>query len=138
MKPCMSVVDRRPRMEEFGRVSFDQIVDLPMKGDDEERVDAPDRRRLRPATSDNLLFAFKRCHNYIAGNQGLQKPEAFWELLKVIFCKIEDERSVDRLRFFVTNKERKIPAGQLKCKSRLDALFNEVKSKYPTIFRKTI
>ena len=27
-------------------------------------------------------------------NQGLQKPEAFWELLKLIFCKIEDERLI--------------------------------------------
>jgi len=51
---------------------------------------------LREATGDNLKFTFRRCHDYIAGNQGLQKPEAFWELLKVIFCKIEDERSGKR------------------------------------------
>jgi type I restriction enzyme M protein len=80
------------RSEVAGEIVFDEIVDIPLKGQKLRDAEAPDRRQLRPATGDNLLFAFQRCHNYIAGNQGLQKPEAFWELLKVIFCKIEDER----------------------------------------------
>ena len=72
---------------------------------------------LRPATGDNLLFAFRRCHNYIAGNQGLQKPEAFWELLKLIFCKIYDERLLRAdsgaiRRFWVGVTERNHPEGQ--------------------------
>lgn len=83
----------------------------------------------------NLLLAFKRCHNYIAGNQGLQKPEAFWELLKVIFCKIEDERSLDSLSFYITNREQKRPDGQLKCKKRMDLLFIGVRTKYSSIFK---
>jgi type I restriction enzyme M protein len=82
-----------------------------------------------------LLLAFKRCHNYIAGNQGLQKPEAFWELLKVIFCKIEDERSLNTLSFYITNQEQKSADGQLRCKKRLDVLFQRVKAKYPSIFK---
>jgi len=81
------------------------------------------------------LFAFRRCHNYIAGNQGLQKPEAFWELLKLIFCKIHDERSSNEVEFYATSKERHGLNGRLKAKKRLDTLFNEVKAEYPAIFR---
>lgn len=77
-----------------GRFSFTEIVDIPRKGDEDKDGEVPARVDLRPASGDNLLFAFKRCHNYIAGNQGLQKSEAFWELLKVIFCKIEDENQL--------------------------------------------
>ena len=74
-------------------IEFDQINDIPVKGKSLEDAERPSFELLSPANSDALLFAFRRCHNYIAGNQGLQKPEAFWELLKVIFCKIADERS---------------------------------------------
>jgi type I restriction enzyme M protein len=82
-----------------------------MEGQSEEDADVPKRAQLKPGTGENLLFAFKRCHNYIAGNQGLQKPDAFWELLKVIFCKIEDERSVGDLAFYISNKENKSANG---------------------------
>lgn len=114
---------------------FIECIDIPQKGDAEKDADVPDRRKLRPATGDNLRFAFKRCHNYIAGNQGLQKPEAFWELLKVIFCKIEDERSLEPLRFYVSNREQRNADGQLKCKKRVDALFEAVRRQYATIFK---
>jgi type I restriction enzyme M protein len=68
-----------------GKQTFLDSIDIPAAGS--KKAEAPSRDVLRPATGDNLLFAFRRCHNYIAGNQGLQKPEAFWELLKLIFCK---------------------------------------------------
>jgi type I restriction enzyme M protein len=84
---------------------FVDILEIPAFGQTEEDAQRPTRRDLRPATADNLLFAFRRCHNYIAANEGKQKPEAFWELLKVIFCKIEDERS-RTLDFYVTPAER--------------------------------
>ena len=88
---------------------------------------------MRPATSDVLLFTFQRCHNYIAGNQGLQKPDAFWELLKLIFCKIEDERSSE-IDFYATSKERQGLNGHLKVKDRVEKLFDGVRHKYSTIF----
>ena len=74
---------------------FLEIVDIPQKGKTLEDAERPTRADLKAATSDALLFTFRRAHNYIAGNQGLQKPEAFWELLKLIFCKIADERGDD-------------------------------------------
>ena len=123
------------RDESSGRVEFQRMVDIPPKGREYSDVDEFDRQKLRLATGDNLLLAFKRCHNYIAGNQGLQKPEAFWELLKVIFAKIEDERSLTALSFYVTSKEQEHPDGQLRCKKRIDGLFTKVRKKFPTIFK---
>lgn len=123
------------RVQKDGRVTFDEIPDIPTKGRSEEEVERPRFDQLKAASSDALLFAFRRCHNYIAGNQGLQKPEAFWELLKIIFCKIHDERSSDEVQFFATSKERHALNGQLKVKKRLGDLFHEVKSEYNAIFR---
>lgn len=113
---------------------FVEIPDIPAKGKSLEEIERPTFDALRPATSDALLFAFRRCHDYIAGNQGLQKPEAFWELLKLIFCKIEDERSAS-IDFFTTTQERQGLNGQLKVKARVEALFAKVKDKYSTIFK---
>lgn len=114
---------------------FIDAIDIPVRG--ARRADAPTREFLRAATGENLLFTFKRCHNYIAGSAGLQKPDAFWELLKLIFCKIEDERSDnENLEFYVTQSERTSMDLQGRVKSRLDRIFRElVISKYPTIFK---
>jgi type I restriction enzyme M protein len=116
------------------QVSFPEIIDLPVKGRSLEEAERPTLATLRAAESDALLFTFRRCHNYIAGNQGLQKPEAFWELLKLIFCKITDERA-DELQFYATTQDRQSMNGQLKVKARLDKLFAEVRSKYTSIFK---
>jgi len=105
-----------------GTARFDEIADFPQKGKSLEEAERPRFRELRSATSDALLFTFKRCHNYIAGNQGLQKPEAFWELLKLIFCKIEDERS-DVITFYATSPEMRGLNGRLKVRDRIASLF---------------
>lgn len=123
------------RLDTDGVVTFEEIPDIPSKGRSEDEVERPRFDQLKAASSDALLFAFRRCHNYIAGNQGLQKPEAFWELLKIIFCKIHDERSSDEVEFYATSKERHGLAGRLKAKKRLDSLFEEVKAEYPSIFK---
>ena len=123
------------RVDADGKVAFEEIPDILGKGRTEDEIERPRFDQLKAASSDALLFAFRRCHNYIAGNQGLQKPDAFWELLKIIFCKIHDERSSDEVEFYATSKERHGLNGRLKAKRRLDNLFNEVKAEYPTIFR---
>jgi type I restriction enzyme M protein len=86
-----------------------------------------------PATGDNLLFAFRRCHNYIAGTEGMQKPEAFWELLKLIFCKIEDERS-GVLQFYATPTERNDATSAITAKTRIQKIFTERVLKKHRIF----
>lgn len=123
------------RIEKAGQVEFDEIADIPAFGASEEEVERPHFTQLKPASSDALLFAFRRCHNYIAGNQGLQKSEAFWELLKLIFCKIHDERQSQAVEFYATSAERSSLNGQLKVKIRLDGLFEAVKGDFPQIFK---
>lgn len=125
------------RIVKDGTVNIEDVPDLPEFGRDEEEADRPRFDQLKPATSDALLFAFRRCHNYIAGNQGLQKPQAFWELLKLIFCKIHDERHNDEVQFFAAANERHGVNGPLKVQKRITALFDAVKADYPTIFRES-
>jgi type I restriction enzyme M protein len=109
-------------------------VDIPAVGQSEADAARPKRTDLMAATADNLLFAFRRCHNYIAGTEGMQKPEAFWELLKIIFCKIEDERS-KVLEFFVAPGELAGATAAAAAKARITKLFAEkVVKKYPKIF----
>lgn len=115
-------------------VEFEPIVDIPIFGQSEAEAQRPKRKDLMPATADNLLFAFKRCHNYIAGTEGMQKPDAFWELLKLIFCKIEDERS-GVLQFYVTPTELSNGFTAAAAKARVQRILEErVVEKYPTIF----
>lgn len=123
------------RVVKGGKVSVEEVPDLPEFGRADEAEDRPRFDQLKPATSDALLFAFRRCHNYIAANQGLQKPQAFWELLKLIFCKIHDERHNDEIAFYAGANERHGLNGPLKVQKRLEALFQAVKDDYPTIFK---
>ena len=125
------------RIVKAGQVNIEDVPDIPEFGREDEAEDRPRFDQLKPATSDALLFGFRRCHNYIAGNQGLQKPQAFWELLKLIFCKIHDERHNDEVEFYAGGNERHGLNGPLKVQKRVDALFNQVKDDYPTIFKKT-
>ncbi len=122
------------RAVEGGTARFEEIIDVPGVGQSEADAERPRRRNLKPATADNLLFAFRRCHNYIAGTEGKQKAEAFWELLKLIFCKIEDERSRS-LDFYATPAERADSTAASSAKQRLQRVFeSKVLGKYPTIF----
>ena len=113
---------------------FEGLSDIPGFGKTEEEGERVTRRDLRAASADNLLFAFRRCHNYIAGSEGMHKTEAFWELLKIIFAKIEDERS-SKIEFFTTSLERANSTAALGSKNRIQTIFNEkVADKYPNIF----
>jgi type I restriction enzyme M protein len=116
--------------------SYDEVPDLPSFGRNPDESERPRFDQLKPASSDALLFAFRRCHNYIAANQGLQKPEAFWELLKLIFCKIHDERSPEEeVQFYASATARHGMNGVLKVKKEIDRMYAEVKKEYPSIFK---
>jgi type I restriction enzyme M protein len=55
--------------------------------------------------------------------------------LKVIFCKIEDERNIPNpLEFYAMSKERNNPDGQLTVKKRISQIFARVKKKHGKIF----
>ncbi len=123
------------RTDAKGNHAFEEIVEIPGFGQSEEDAQRPTRKDLVSATADNLTFAFRRCHNYIAGSEGMQKQEAFWELLKIIFCKIEDERGSD-LSFYVLPNELTSSTTAIPAKKRIQKIFAEkVVSKYPMIFK---
>ena len=76
---------RKVRIE--GKYEFQGFNDIPSAGGSIEDVDRPVRNKLKKAYEDNLLMVFKTCHNHIYATDGMQKQPAFFELLKLIFCK---------------------------------------------------
>lgn len=117
------------------RYVFEEYNDIPPASGSLEDVDRPKRNKLKKAYEDNLLMVFKTCHNHIYVTDGLQKQAAFFELLKVIFCKTLDEQNVgEQLDFYTTSRERSNPDGQLTVKKRISAIFQEVKRQFPQIF----
>lgn len=117
------------------RFFFEEYNDIPSAEENISEIDKPTRTNLKNAAADNLLFVFRTCHDYIYGNDGLHKDKAFFEFLKIIFCKIEDEKNLPhKLNFYATSGERKNPDGQLTVKNRIEQIFERVKSRYPQIF----
>lgn len=124
---------RRIRTDEG--IEYEEPNDIPSKDGDIEEVDRPTRDALKNAVGDNLLFSFKICHDHIYVTDGLQKQPAFFELLKIIFCKIYDERNIrDSLEFYATASEKKSNDGRLTVFNRISKIFNAVKKQYPAIF----
>ncbi len=125
----------RKTVDEFGNIGFMEYNDIPSADGNLDDVNRPSRKSLKNASDDNLLFVFKTCHNHIYVNDGMQKQPAFFELLKVIFCKIEDERNIPSpLEFYTTSEERSNPDGQLTVQKRIAKIFQRVKKRHGKIF----
>ena len=117
------------------RIEWEEPNDIPSYDGNVDEIDRPERDLLKRATDDNLLFSFRICHDHIYVTDGLQKQPAFFELLKVIFCKIHDERSIPKpLEFYATAKEKVSQDGRLTVKRRIGRIFDDVKRRYPAIF----
>ena len=83
-----------------------------------------------------LRTAFRRCHNFIHGNEGMPKDAAFWQFLYLIFCKMYDERAPrDRRRFWAGPQEQFTDTDRSEIRQRIAPLFAEVKQEYRTIFQ---
>ncbi|HKI85451.1 MAG TPA: N-6 DNA methylase, partial [Thermoanaerobaculia bacterium] len=106
--------------------------------------------QLRRADRDMLLTAFRRCHNYIHGNEGMPKDAAFWQFLYLIFAKLHDERRPKDQppRFWAGMFEKQVngkkqlvdeqfdPEGQKAIRQRVTQLVDEVAEKYKdTVFK---
>jgi len=125
----------RKVVNEKGQFDFIEFNDIPSADGSVDDIDRPKRGTLRSAVEDNLLFVFKTCHNHIYVTDGMQKQPAFFELLKLIFCKIEDEKNLGKLlEFYSKSGERSNPDGQLTVKKRISSIFEKVKKKHPSIF----
>lgn len=116
-----------------GVYSFVERVDIP--GPDGTVLEGIQRPELQKASGESLVFAFKSAHNNIHVVDGFQKEKAFFELLKIIFCKIADEKNIPHaLEFFVKSEELVDPDGQHACATRIRRIFERVKLTYPQIF----
>lgn len=122
-------------VDEKGHFDFCEYNDIPSADGTTDENDRPNRNTLKKAFDDNLLFTFRTCHNIIYINEGLQKQPAFFEFLKVIFCKIHDERNLlEPIEFYTTSKERNYKDGQATVYKRISKIFEKVKKKNPQIF----
>jgi len=104
------------------------VSDIPRCGEPDPR--RPTRHDLK--RTHEMKSVFKRCHNYIHVNEGLQKADAFLEMLKLIFCKaLDEEEGGDELEFAASPEERRNEAGQRRIKEdRIDPLFQQVCEQY--------
>ena len=124
---------RKVRVED--RYEFQEYNDIPAADGTLEDIDRPKRNTLKKAYEDNLLMVFRTCHNHIYATDGLQKQPAFFELLKLIFCKTLDEQNVGRpLEFYARSGERGNRDGQLTVQKRISRIFERVKQQFPQIF----
>ena len=95
----------------------------------------------RVADTEMLKITFRRCHNFIHGNEGMPKDAAFWQFLYLIFCKMHDEnlrtkpRQAWQRRFWAGPKEQFEVQGRKAIRTRIEDLFSEVKEQYKNIFR---
>jgi type I restriction enzyme M protein len=128
----MQAFEKEADAKKASRTPFLEATDIPLKGETE-----PKRKRwedLVPAT-DGLSSTFKRCHNYVHVNGNLGKEKAFFELLKLIFCKVHDEQETSGvMEFSIAQEERRSELGQRRLVTRISRLFEAVKERYPYIF----
>jgi type I restriction enzyme M protein len=116
-----------------GSLGFIEEVDIPSATG--VKTSGRKRYELDKAVGDILLYAFKTCHNNIHAVDGFQKEKSFFELLKIIFSKISDEKNIPNdLEFFVKPTELNDADGQIICKKRIEKIFGKVKAKFPQIF----
>jgi type I restriction enzyme M protein len=125
-------------------VKFKPIGDWPLSDESIGTRDVASHAKLRRADPEMLRTAFRRCHNFIHGNEGMPKDAAFWQFLYLIFAKMHDERQPNEKRRFWAGRfekngqlidEQFDPAGQKAIRERIKPLFEEVKKKYSTVFR---
>ena len=118
------------------QVDTEPIGDWPLADETIGTRDVVSHAHTRKADPDMLRTAFRRCHNFIHGNEGMPKDAAFWQFLYLIFCKMHDEKSPrEKRRFWTGPHEQFDRQGQEAIQKRILQLFNEVKREYKAIFR---
>lgn len=124
------------KKEKRFEVSFEPIGDWPMGEESLGTKDVLSDATTRRAEPERLKIAFRRCHNFIHGNEGMPKDAAFWQFLYLIFCKMHDESAPrGKRQFWAGAKEQFDEAGRVQIRKRILPLFEEVKQKFKNIFR---
>ncbi len=114
---------------------FNDIPDIPRKGETLEDVGIFFKDDLIPATE--LKSVFEIIHNHIYANEGFLKEKVFNEMLKLIFIKMVDEKGLDeKSNFRITENElREIENGKDNLfLERIFSLFERVKLEYRDVF----
>lgn len=115
---------------------FKPIGDWPMGDESIGTREVASLAKMRRADPAMLRIAFRRCHNYIHGNEGMPKDAAFWQFLYLIFCKMHDEKRIGEHRsFWAGPYEPFDSAGQKEIRRRIEPLFESVKRAYPDLFK---
>ncbi|WP_375478382.1 class I SAM-dependent DNA methyltransferase [uncultured Nostoc sp.] len=116
---------------------FEPIGDWPPADESLDTQEVVSSARTRKADPEMLRVAFRRCHNFIHGNEGMPKDAAFWQFLYLIFCKMHDEQKSPRgqRRFWAGPKEQFDTEGRKEIRNRLIPLFEDVKKNYSNLFR---
>lgn len=117
-------------------VRFEPIGDWPPADESLETPQVVSTARTRKADPEMLRVAFRRCHNFIHGNEGMPKDAAFWQFLYLIFCKMHDEQKSPRgqRRFWAGPKEQFDIEGRKEIRKRILPLFEDVKENYSNLF----
>jgi type I restriction enzyme M protein len=119
-------------------VKFRHIGQWPMADETIGTRDVASNARMRRADKEMLKFAFRRCHNFIHGNEGMSKDVAFWQFLYLIFCKMYDERIRNEDRRFwagAQEEDQELHEWHAEIRKRIDSLFADVKAKYDSVFK---
>jgi type I restriction enzyme M protein len=114
---------------------FDEIPDVPRKGETLEDVGTWSKEKLVIAT--DLIKVFDTIHNHIYANEGFLKEKVFNEMLKFIFMKMIDEKLSDPKPYFrITSKELEaIREGKEEnFTDRIQYLWTKVKKEYGDVF----
>ena len=113
---------------------FEPRANWPSADDSSDPGIAASVSRLRRGETAMLKTAFRRCHNYIHGNEGMSKDVAFWQFLYLLFAKMHDEhenlRTGRERQFYVQPAEPFTDAGRRAIRRRVETLFAEVRDKY--------
>lgn len=118
------------KIESKGKVHFEEIPNIPNKGQLLEDIGKFKRKDLKP--THNLKVIFNSIRNHLAGNAtGTGRDEKIaQQLINLIFCKIYDERFTkkdENVSFRVGIEEEKI------VKKRILEIFEKVKTKYSEV-----
>jgi type I restriction enzyme M protein len=115
------------------------IADLPRQyGKPEEwRFFKGTKEDIQPVSKETLIATIKKCHQTLWGGGRLSPPMAFGELCKLLFVKIQDEKTPRKngqpYEFQIKTHE---PSRKLA--ERIKAIYDEAKKKDPQVFTDTI
>ncbi|MEQ8636400.1 HsdM family class I SAM-dependent methyltransferase [Gimesia maris] len=142
--------DRVVYWKEAGKIKVRTrlINDIPRFGKGSEDCFAAGKQALRTASGLSLRQAFQRCHDYVYANRGGSNEAIFWEFLKIVFAKIQDERNIqaaeakskkaERQFLIASLEERNDETKAQQVKARVEELYRQVRDHYPELFAKEL